>query len=145
MVVQRRVAHSCPAGSPCPKHWCARCASTPRFIVDEWSQNGVNVRSASCPRTLYGASQSLVSYSQASSSLTLCTRPSTTSAFSVEPVPSVHRAPTCTPMTCPSTTPEPAPQFHRTEYGHRPRPWSSTAQDSPAATTCSVPSTQSLP
>ena len=33
--------------------------------------------------------------------------------FSVEPVPSVHLPPTWMPMTRPSETPEPAPQFQR--------------------------------
>jgi len=54
-----------------------------------------------------------VLYFQTSSSLILVSRPSTTSAFSTEPVPSVHLPPTWMPITLPSVRPEPAPQFHR--------------------------------
>ena len=43
-------------------------------------------------------------------------------AFSVLPVPSVQRPPSCTPIRRPSTTPWPAPQFQVIEYCQRPRP-----------------------
>ena len=66
-------------------------------------------------------------------------------AFSVAPVPSVHRPPTCRPMLRPSgSTPAPAPQFQATSYGQRPRPWSSTAHE-PAGTSWRTPSVVIVP
>ena len=41
--------------------------------------------------------------------------------------------------------PEAAPQCQRIEYGQRPRPWSSTAQLSPAGTSCATPSIVMVP
>ena len=88
----------------------------------------------------HGRSQSARSYAQVRSAPILCSRPSTKTAFSVEPVPSVHLPPSWIAR----PGPLPAAQFHRTAYRHLPRPWSSAAYD-PSPTGYAVPSTVIVP
>ena len=74
---------------------------------------GVMVASIQLPRRRHGFSGEESEYSHSASGRGPSSTPSTTSAFSVEPVPSVHLAPRVRPTRCPAgLMPEPAAQFH---------------------------------
>ena len=65
----------------------------------------MKVRSADAPRTCHGSVQAPGVHDHDSSSCSLWSRPSTSTAFSVDPVPSVHLPPSCSATSVSPTNP----------------------------------------